>query len=55
MNDSVRVNKGQEQWELSYNFSGSKNWYSDFGAQFGNIWLEENEQLKYFQQTKNKV
>lgn len=43
MNDSINVNKGREQWETSYNFSGSGNWYSHFGEQFGSIWLEENE------------
>lgn len=49
MNDSINVDKGREQWEASYNFSDRGNWCRHLGEQFGSIWLEENEQPKYFQ------
>ena len=55
MNDNTNVGVGKEQWELSYNFSGSGNWCSHYGEQFGNMQLDGNEQSKYFQKTKNKL
>lgn len=38
----MNVGEGKEQRELSYNVSGSRNWYSHVGEQFGNIQLEKN-------------
>lgn len=52
MSDCGNVGEGAEQRELIYNFSGGGNWYSHVREPFGNIQLDNNENLKYFPQTK---
>lgn len=38
----MNVGEGKEQRELSYDISGSRNWYSHIGERFGNVQLEKN-------------